>query len=65
MGLLNLTKEIILNATERKLQDTEGKSLNWYVYDSYGQSMGFGSTDMLSLSIKSELEALGLFDWRK
>ena len=65
MALLNLTKEIIMDATERKLQDTEGKSLNWYVYDSYGQSMGFSSTDMLSLSIKAELEALGLFDWKK
>lgn len=52
-------------AANRKLADKDGRSFNWYVYDQYGVEMGFSSTDMLSLGVKAELEALGLFDWRK
>lgn len=59
------TQIIINKAVERKLVDREGKSLNWYVYDQYGIELGFSSTDMLSLDVKAELQALGLFDWRK
>ena len=59
------TQIIINKAVERKLVDREGKSLNWYVYDQYGIELGFSSTDMLSLDVKAELQALGLFDWQK
>lgn len=63
--MYKITQNILTVAANRKLADTEGKSLNWYVFDQYGLEMGFSSSDCLSLSIKAELEALCLFDWRK
>lgn len=63
--MLKVTKEIVNKATDRKFNDTEGRSFNWYVYDTFGQEMGFGSTDSFSLEVKEELIKLGIFDWTK
>ena len=35
------------------------RDMNYYVHCAYGECMGYGSTDMLSLSVKAELATLG------
>lgn len=35
------------------------QDMNYYVHCAYGEVMGYGSTDMLSMSVKDELKALG------
>lgn len=38
------------------------RDMNYYVHCAYGECMGYGSADMLSLSVKEELKTLG-FCW--
>ena len=38
------------------------RDMNYYVHCAYGECMGYGSTDSLSLNVKAELETLG-YQW--
>lgn len=60
--LMSITRDILLSAAESKALDQTGKTLCYFVHCVYGEEMGYGSTDMLSLSVKGELESLG-FTW--
>ena len=60
--LMQITRDILLTAAESKAVDTTGKTLCYYVHCVYGEELGYGSTDILSLSVKEELESLG-FSW--
>jgi hypothetical protein len=54
--LMQITRDILLTAAESKAVDTTGKTLCYFVHCVYG------STDILSLSVKEELKSLG-FSW--
>lgn len=62
-----LTREILVKAASTMLEALKSnngqvRDMTYYVHCAYGEEMGYGSTDMLSLSVRAELEKLG-FKW--
>lgn len=52
------TKEIVTVACKAALNDASS-DLTYHVHCAYGENCGYGSTDMLSMSVKEELHKLG------
>lgn len=57
--MLKLTREIVQKAYSEVMKPDNKQTMLHHVRCAYGESMGYGSTDMLSLSVKAELKALG------
>lgn len=57
--MLKLTKEIIQKAYAEVMKPDNKQTMLYHVRCVYGESMGYGSANMLSMSVKAELKALG------